>query len=648
MKKPEEAYVYTEELDGLVFMSATDDHFYFKTDGDTYNESLWISDPAGKIAVQEEVYFGEIATDSCKEMSITISNVGREELYLSNVEVSGEYYYVGNDFSRIIPASGSVSGTISFFPGSGGDFEGNFHIWSSDPSSGFVTTKLIGSSTNTSGDTLSCFDQLSPLQKSLNLSSSDTLPINLSNHRIDENSPMGSPVGKLTFNESETVEYTLLDGEGHAHNELFQIQNDQLLTNAVFNYESQTTYAIHVRASDGSTSDTTILIISVNDLFEEEASTNECEKEFKHSARPLHDVAILNNGRVVAVGVGDILVSDDKGMTWTDLSLPLISQYDKLDFFAEVGYAMGPNGLVKTTDSGENWRILSLGMDDQWMLGSSFVNDTVGYFINDQRKLYKTQDGGDSWERVGKVPVEEVTDMEFRSDSIGYQGTQQGILYRTSDGGGSWSEMSRVGVESVGSITSIGLLDDAIYYNSRESAYISTNDGGSWSLLVSSDYYNGITALEMRSHTEGYIYKSGTGLFQTTDAGANWDLVYSAEGEIEAIDMKDGLIIGVGKSEDTYGSDYPFKMIIRGESSSFETISYVNTRYFSGFSGPNKVSTDRGLIMLVYGEGSISLSSDYGLTFKNATLNAPYFRDVVFYDKLNGLANTSLGSFKTT
>ncbi len=75
----------------------------------------------------------------------------------------------------------------------------------------------------------------------------------LSNAVINENLPVGSIVGLFTTedDESEVFEYTFVSGTGDSGNELFQIVEDTLKTNAVFNHEEAGSHQIRIQTDDG-------------------------------------------------------------------------------------------------------------------------------------------------------------------------------------------------------------------------------------------------------------------------------------------------------------------------------------------------------------------------------------------------------------
>ncbi|MEA5618259.1 lectin-like protein, partial [Cronbergia sp. UHCC 0137] len=80
-------------------------------------------------------------------------------------------------------------------------------------------------------------------------------PINLtlSNSNVAENQPINTVIGNFTTtdpNTENTFIYSLVTGTGDTNNNLFSITNDQLRTNAVFDFETKNSYSVRVRTTD--------------------------------------------------------------------------------------------------------------------------------------------------------------------------------------------------------------------------------------------------------------------------------------------------------------------------------------------------------------------------------------------------------------
>lgn len=83
-----------------------------------------------------------------------------------------------------------------------------------------------------------------------------------------------------------------------------------------------------------------------------------------------------------------------------------------------------------------------------------FVNERVGWYGNGAGKVYKTVDGGDSWEQVWHNPGTFVRCLAFVDEQVGVLGnigpgyfpgvTDATPVYRTEDGGATWSAVSSI------------------------------------------------------------------------------------------------------------------------------------------------------------------------------------------------------------
>ncbi len=118
------------------------------------------------------------------------------------------------------------------------------------------------------------------------------------------------------------------------------------------------------------------------------------------------------NGWVVGNG-GDILHSADGGITWEKQSFGTDYRFNSIFFVNPcVGFAVGgtlsPYGysgiIFKTTDGGAYWKNLNshLFINAQSVY---FINDKLGYCVGEPYGIFKTTNGGYSWEAFYPVPI---------------------------------------------------------------------------------------------------------------------------------------------------------------------------------------------------------------------------------------------------
>ncbi|MEI3650108.1 MAG: DUF4347 domain-containing protein [Dolichospermum lemmermannii FEM_B0920] len=178
------------------------------------------------------------------------------------VQVVGNYAYVADGFSglQIIDISNPSTPTL----------KGNYDT------SGFAFGVQVV------GNYVYVADGSSGLQI---IDVSDQAPTNLtlSTSTVAENQVIGTVIGNFTTTDPDTgntFTYSLVTGTGATDNSLFAITNNQLKTNAVFDFETKNSYSIRVKTTDqGGLSFEKQLNISVTDLNDNESFTTTAQQD---------------------------------------------------------------------------------------------------------------------------------------------------------------------------------------------------------------------------------------------------------------------------------------------------------------------------------------------------------------------------------
>lgn len=195
-------------------------------------------------------------------------------------------------------------------------------------------------------------------------------------------------------------------------------------------------------------------------------------------------VQMTGQNRGWAIGTQDgrgeyVLATTDGGTTWADVSPPVVQAEDatRLEAFgafqdsdtAWVIYTddgpppVGPLAVWKTTDGGQNWQpsqYLPLTGEEPYFQpeGFSFVDSSTGWLLahveagagHDFVELFRTEDGGQSWERIddpfrGQLSGSTNTGIAFGSDQWGWVTKDNpqlipggAFLFQSLDGGENW------------------------------------------------------------------------------------------------------------------------------------------------------------------------------------------------------------------
>ncbi len=220
-----------------------------------------------------------------------------------------------------------------------------------------------------------------------------------------------------------------------------------------------------------------------------------------------------------------------------------------------------PNpGMFKTTDSGENWLPIDIGVDNGTMGRTSIaisrsdpnilligVSELSGSGRTYLLGLFRTMDGGATWEKL-TVPFDYMVSQGWFDNIVGIHPTNPDILYaggvkliRSGDGGKTWA---RIPDEGFGGILHVDqhaiefnpVDPDRVYVGNDGGFYIGTSNGTNW---VKSDLGMSITQFiggAMHPSSDAFLL-GGTqdnGTMLSTNA-PSWQRVLYGDGGNSAI-----------------------------------------------------------------------------------------------------------------
>ncbi|WP_299670005.1 T9SS type A sorting domain-containing protein [uncultured Polaribacter sp.] len=165
--------------------------------------------------------------------------------------------------------------------------------------------------------------------------------------------------------------------------------------------------------------------------------------------------------------------------------------------------------LYRTTDSGQNWEVLlslepnTIYQSSAWFTDVHFPSENIGYAVGTANKIFKTIDGGDTWNEIqwsdSTKPYRRLSNVNFISEdrgfAMGYQvddillniGVFSPLVYYTEDGGQTWEET--LFPESDHQYLDVYFADDDTFYLSLtnrnfifpfDKLYRSNGGGGNW------------------------------------------------------------------------------------------------------------------------------------------------------------------------
>ena len=253
---------------------------------------------------------------------------------------------------------------------------------------------------------------------------------------------------------------------------------------------------------------------------------------------------------------GDAMTTDDGGLSWTVFGTSLQQSL----LFAHAGstdelYA-ARLGFYHSINRGQTWEELG-GLSSNFGSVFDVHFGDAGHLVAIQGgTLLTSDDGGAHWDpRYPETAGVFFDELHFPSASIGFasggittgQGSSGSIL-RTVDAGQHWDLLSF----TYGEITAADFIDDlhGVVATQPGELYATADGGDSWQLIGPAPDGGILLDIVHRDATHWYAVSFQGCLYETRDAGANWETGYcdAASNALAAITLRGGPAVAGGNS----------------------------------------------------------------------------------------------------
>ncbi len=309
-------------------------------------------------------------------------------------------------------------------------------------------------------------------------------------------------------------------------------------------------------------------------------------------------------------------------------------------FSASDWLAVGDGGtFMKTTNGGANWYITHevtgyKAYGPVYLNDACFFNMTTGVVCGPGGKIWRTINGGLSFDSIPSGTTASLNGLHFLNDLIGFIGGANGVVLKTTNSGANWSIIN---TGSSQNISGIFVIDNRIFCPTTSGSILlfSYDGGAQWrSASVSADMYS-LKNAAFRDTLNGLLSGSSF-VFSTTNGGINWTkLPLSVTNRKIYYHNNNWYITGNSR----------FILRSTNDRVNWDSLLIPVTSIFSALNGPLDIN---GTYFLLGGDGgALNVSKNNGIRWGQVTykVGVPDIRNI-WCDNMNGRIIAS-GSFST-
>jgi len=307
----------------------------------------------------------------------------------------------------------------------------------------------------------------------------------------------------------------------------------------------------------------------------------------EYSLNSINDLYFPDEEHGFACGsYGEVYASEDGGLNWTPKGSTLREDLIDVAFTDNVtGFVAAQKALFRTNDGGSTWDSIFPDTAGSYYLQKAFFPSHETGFLSTYNKLWKTTDGGENWVQLPpSYATANMTDLWFTTPIDGFITGNNGHLWKTHDGGYSWT------LETLDPLVQVNTLffqnEWVGYVTCTGYSYYKTTDGGaSWTRFTPT-----IQAGDMISFPDqmnGYIAGSYTAkkVIKTSDGGVSWSDV-TAPGMNEVHDILflsalNGYVFGNGTIFHTINGGNTWTTEVANNQIDFTAASMADDRIFT-------------------------------------------------------------------
>lgn len=207
--------------------------------------------------------------------------------------------------------------------------------------------------------------------------------------------------------------------------------------------------------------------------------------------------------------------------SFTNFDLKDISFYDD-----NHGWLCGNGGTIfRTTDGGVSWNLPTNieGTDNAGIRGLSFVDTQNGFACRNSGKILITYDGGDTWFTISSgVTTETLRSIHFINQLTGWAVGENGTIIKTTDGGDSWI-LQNSGANQILRRVYFHDSNNGWIVGENGTALRTVNGGNTWTQMSVNTSVT-LRGIFFQNQSKGWIVGHDGVVLLTENGGLDWNI----------------------------------------------------------------------------------------------------------------------------
>ncbi len=334
-----------------------------------------------------------------------------------------------------------------------------------------------------------------------------------------------------------------------------------------------------------------------------------------------YEICFVDDNIIYICGSGGTVLFSNNGMSWISCNIGNNMGVNDVYFKTkDTGWVCGTGSYIyRTTDGGNSWDKKYINSTGNFFYFIAFCNlENEFWMIGRYVTIQYSQDWGESWFFMNPGPRSSFRSMSFVNENVGWVIENNQFLSKSTDGGKQWD----IKYMATASLRDLFCLDENNFYACTRNTVLISNDGGvNWTTYnFSNDSY--FEAIFFNDPMHGWIVGGlNDTIYFTTDGGQSWNASvannYWNSNDVFFIDNLNGWITG---SRILHTCDGGLSWEEQYQDDLTEAI------YF----------TDKNKGWAIEHAGNILYTSDGGQNWEIQQSNAGYMFDMSFADSLTG------------